>query len=184
MDLEKIGEFEKVSTDDFLQDHEFGVVLRQRNTREFKGLRNRCREFVGYLVDKVLSHPVVSLNFMQGLYCFCPELLREGDDHDVFSLFNKLLYVLERSGSVSSCDSKAAVEELVTYVVDLRARHVTSGGSAEDICDIASYLLGDYNFVSRSNLCRVLKLCCLVVQKPVMLLLIWIRVIVLCHQSL
>ena len=115
----------------------------------------------------MLSHLAVSLNFMQELYCFCPELLLEGDDHNVFSLFNKLLCVLERSGSVSSCDSKAAAEELVTYVVDLRARHVTSGGSAEDISDIVSYLLGDYNFVSRKNLCRVFKLCCLVVQKPV-----------------
>ena len=42
MDLERIAEFEKVSTDDFLQDHEFGVVLRQRNTSEFKSLRSRC----------------------------------------------------------------------------------------------------------------------------------------------
>ena len=153
MDPERIAEFEKVSTDDFLQDQEFGVVLRQRNASEFKGLRNRCRDFMDYLVDKVLSHPVVSLIFMQRLYCFCPELLLEGDDHHVFSLFNKLLCVLERSGSVSSCDSKAAAEELVTYVVDLRVRPVTNGGSAEDICDNVSYLLGDYSFVSRRNLC-------------------------------
>ena len=100
MDTERIVEFEKVSTDDFLQDHELGAVLRQRNTSEFKGLRNRCREFIDYLVYKVLSHPVFSLKFMQGLYCFCPELLLESDDHHVFSLFNKLLCVLERSGSV------------------------------------------------------------------------------------
>ena len=68
---------------------------------------------------------------------------------------------------VDLCDSKAAAEELVTYVVDIRARHVTSGGSVEDICDIVSYLLGYYSFISRKNLCRVFKLCCLVVHKPV-----------------
>ena len=64
MDPGRNAEFEKVSTDDFLQDHEFDAVLRQRNTSEFKGLRNRCREFTDYLVDKVLSHPVISLNFI------------------------------------------------------------------------------------------------------------------------
>ena len=63
----KNAESEKVSTDEFLQDHEFCVMLRQRNTSEFKGFRNRCREFLDYLVDKVLSHPVVALNMMQGL---------------------------------------------------------------------------------------------------------------------
>ena len=118
----KAAAFEKVSTDEFLQDHEFEALLRQRNTSEFKDFRNRCLEIMDYLVGKVLSHLVVSAGFMQGLYCFCPELLLEGYDHHVFCLFKTLLQVLERTGPVSSCESKAAAQELVTYVVDLRAR--------------------------------------------------------------
>ena len=102
MDPMKAAEFEKVPTDEFLQDHEFGTLLRQRNTSEFKDFRNRCREYMDYFVDKVLSHYEVSVGFMQGFHRFCPELLLEGDDHHVVSLFNKLLHVLEKNGSVSS----------------------------------------------------------------------------------
>ena len=59
MDPMKAAEFEKVPTDEFLQDHEFGALLRQRNTSDLMDFRNRCGDFMDYLVDKV-SH-------MQGL---------------------------------------------------------------------------------------------------------------------
>ena len=65
---------------------------------------------------------------------------------------------------MTSVESEAAVEE--TIVVDVRVRHVSSGNSAAEIGDIVAYLLADYSFLARANLCRVFKLCCLVVLRP------------------
>ena len=72
----------------------------------------------------------------------------------------------KKNRALSGSESKAAVEEFVTYVVDVRARHVSSGRSAEEIKNVVEFLLADYSFLSRKNLCRVLKLCCLVALKP------------------
>ena len=74
--------------------------------------------------------------------------------------------VLERSGVVSSVESKTAVEEFNTFVVDVRARHLVSGCQSNDISDVITYLLADYGFVSRKSLCRVFKLCCLMIRRP------------------
>ena len=46
MEPSKLQAFEKVSTDDFLQNYEFGAELHRSNTGEAREFRNRCREFV------------------------------------------------------------------------------------------------------------------------------------------
>ena len=94
MEPSKLDAFEKTSSDDFLKNHEFGVELHGTNTDMMCEFRNRCREFVDRLVDVILGQQVVSSDFLQGLYCFCPELLLEGDDHHVFQLFSRLVRVL------------------------------------------------------------------------------------------
>ena len=118
------------------------------------------------LVDVPLENNLVSSDFLQGAYCFCPELLLEGDDRYVFQLFSRLVQVLERSGALSSDDAKSGAEGFMTFVVDARLRHAGSGNSAECIADIVAYLLADYSFLSRKSLCRVFKLCCLVMRRP------------------
>ena len=54
----------------------------------------------------------------------------------------------------------------MTFVVDARLCHAGSDNSAEGISDIVAYLLADYSFLSRKSLCRVFKLCCLVMRRP------------------
>ena len=66
------------------------------------------------LVDVILSQQVVSSDFLQGLYCFCPELLLEGDDRHIFQLFFRLVRVLERCGCLSSSDALTSREEFAT----------------------------------------------------------------------
>ena len=166
MEPNKLQAFEKVSTDDFLQSYEFGAELHRSNTDEAREFRNRCREFVDRLVDVILGQQVVSSDFFQGLYCFCPELLLEGDDQHVFQLFSRLVRVLERCGCLSSSDAQSSREEFATFVVDVRTRHRESERSAEQIEDVTEYLLSDYSFMSRRSLVRVLKVCCLVVDRP------------------
>ena len=166
MDPSKLQAFEKISTDDFLHNYEFGAELHRSNTSEAREFRNRCREFVDRLVDVILEQQVVSSDFFQGLYCFCPELLLEGDDRHIFQLFSRLVRVLERCGCLSSSDAQSSREEFTTFVVDARTRHQESERSAEQIEDVTEYLLSDYSFMSRRSLVRVLKVCCLVVDRP------------------
>ena len=166
MDSSKIAAFKKVDTADFLLNYEFGMELQRGTTGELREFRNRCREFMDRLVDVLLECNVVASDFPQGVYSFCPEILLEGDDRYIFRLFGKLVQVLERSGALTHDDARAGTEEFVTFVVDARSRHVDSGNSADSIGDVVSHLLKDYSFRCRKSLCRILKLCCLVLRRP------------------
>ena len=75
MDTENIASFKKIDTADSLLSHEFGKELQRGTTGELKEFRNRCREFMDRLVDVFLENNLVSSDFLQGSYCFCPELL-------------------------------------------------------------------------------------------------------------
>ena len=74
--------------------------------------------------------------------------------------------MLEKSGVVSSTESKTAVEEFATFVVDVRARNLSSGSQSEAIADVISYILADYGFLARKSLCHFFKLCCLIIRRP------------------
>ena len=80
--------------------------------------------FVDRLVDVILGQQVISADFFMGVYCFCPEIILEGDDQHIFRLFSQLVHVLEKSGCLPHSDSLTSVEEFTTFVVDARARHV------------------------------------------------------------
>ena len=166
MDVSKIEAFKKIDTADFLLSHDFGEELQRGKTGEMQEFRNRCREFMDRLVDVLLESNLVSSDFLQGAYSFCPELLLEGDDRYIFRLFSKLVRVLERSGALSSEEAKSGSEEFVTFVVDARRRHADAERSAESIVDVMSYFLADYSFLARKDLCKILKLCCLVMRRP------------------
>ena len=166
MDLAKLDEFESVSPCDFLCNHDFGAELRSHKGGEFRVFDDLCPKFVDRLVVAILSQQPVTGEFSRGIYCFCPELLFEGDDQHMWMLFQTLIRVLERSGAVTSREAKTAKEEYATFVVDARSRHVASGASAGSIGDVRHHLLSDYSFQSRKSLCRVFKLCCLAVLRP------------------
>ena len=166
MDVTKLPQYDMVPAAEFLQDYDFGAVLRAFKGSEGRDFQDRCREFIDRFVELILTQQAASSEFTSGLYCFCPELLLEGDDKHVFDLFNRLARCLERCGTISDIECKSAVEEFRTFVVDVRGRHAASGEVAESIPDVVSYLLGDYPFLARKNLCRVFELCCLVVLKP------------------
>ena len=55
-----------------------------------------CLKFIDRLIVIVSSQQSVTGKLPQGFYCFCPELLLEGDDHHMLLLFQKLIRVLER----------------------------------------------------------------------------------------
>ena len=73
--------------------------------------------------------------------------------------------LLERCKVVTGVEAKCAIEKLSTFVVDIRARHVSDDQSAEGITDIIANLLADYSFWPERSF-DVFKLCCMVVVKP------------------
>ena len=85
MSVEKVASIDEVSTDDFLNCHEFGEELRCCGTGSARECLNRSREFIDRLVDLILELHLVSADFLQCVYAFCPELMCEGDDQSVCS---------------------------------------------------------------------------------------------------
>ena len=165
MDSSKVAVLGKIYVKDFLANHPFGDALRRANTGEVRDVRSRCLDFMNHLVDAILSLHLVTGNFYQSIYCFCPEMLHEGDDRYIFGLFGKLLRVLEKVGCLSRDAVNASIDEFAAFVVEARFRHEESERSASAINDVVTYLLSDYGFLSRHNLVRVLQLCSLVVLK-------------------
>ena len=166
MDSTKVADLDRVSSDDFLANYEFGATLRSFKGGESRELRRQCPALIDRFVDVILAQYPISTDFLRYAYCFCPELLLEGGDEYIFGLFNGLVALLRRCKVVSDTEASSATEEFLSFVVDVRARHNSSSRSAEDIVDVVSFLLSDYAFLARKNLCRTFKLCCLVIVRP------------------
>ena len=166
MDVTKVADIEKLSCDDFVLNCEFGSVLRGIKGGEAREFRRQCPDFIDRFVEIILAQYSASSDLMRCIYCFCPELLLEGGDEYIFGLFNCLVALLKRCKLLTDVEAGAATEEFLSFVVDVRARHDTGAQHAEEIPDLVALLLADYSFLARKSLCRVFKLCCLVVIKP------------------
>ena len=166
MDSAKVADLDRVSSDDFLANYEFGATLRSFKGGESREFCRQCHAFIDRFVEAILAQYPVSSDFLRYTYCFCPELLLEGGDEYIFGLFNDLVALLRRCKVMSDAEASSATEEFLSFVVDVRVRHVSSGRSAEDIVDVVSFLLSEYDFWTRKNLCRTFKLCCLVLVQP------------------
>ena len=166
MDVSKVAYMEKLSCDDLLMNYEFGSVLWGIRGGEAREFHRQCPDFIDRFVDIVLMQYPASSDFMQYIYCFCPEILLGGGDEYIFGLFNCLVALLKRCKVVTDVEAGAAIEEFSSFVVDDRVRHDTSNQHVDEIPDLGTFPLSDYSYLARKNLCRVFKLCCLVVVKP------------------
>ena len=162
MDVVKVRDFAVVPCDSFLSSHDLGEQLSAGKTKEYVAFRLHCRQFVDRLISILLESTYARSFIAKGMCSFCPELMLEGDDVAVFSLFADLCRILVSCGSLSVDESSAALEEHTSFIVEKRGYHSSSGQSAGDIVDVVPYLLRDVGFLSRPHLLRVFKLCCLV----------------------
>ena len=83
----------------------------------------------------------------------------EGDHNSAFDLFTELIGVLEGCDSLSSGDSKAAVDKYNAYVIEKRRQHCRFDYAASAIPNVRRYLLDNFGFQSRRHVLRVFKLC-------------------------
>ena len=160
---EKFVDFPRLPMDQFLSGHSFGKLLAEAKSSEGRDFRRDCYSFIVRLIELLLETTCCTSTVARGLCCFCPELLLEGDDVAVFSLYADLVGVLMSCGYLVSDVVNASIDEFRSYVVEARRHHCASGMAASDIPSIMGYLLKDFAFQSRHNLLRVFKLCCLIV---------------------
>ena len=71
MDLKKLSSLVKIGSEHFLVKYQFPAELRSLITSD--AVEFRCREIIDHLVDFILSLHLVSADFYQGVYSFCPE---------------------------------------------------------------------------------------------------------------
>ena len=166
MDVMEVSVYPVAPMDTFLDSCDFGRELLAGKTSEAQEFRVHCRDFLDQLVIVVLNSPSASSTITKGLCSFSPEILLEGDGHAVFSLFADLARALVSCGALSSDESNAAVAQFSSYVVQKHRMHEGSDVNPSEIPDVIQYLLRDFSFHARPEVCRVLKLCCLVVGLP------------------
>ena len=162
MDVKKVAEFPTAPIESFLENCDFGRFLSAGTTSGVLEFRVHCKEFLDRLVFVILKNPAVSSRVARGFSCFSSEIMLEGDDRAVFRLFAVLTGVLGSCGLLSAYETKACVEQFNSYIVEKRRQHDRSNITASEISKVVQYLLRDFSFRARHHVCRVLKLCCLV----------------------
>ena len=167
MDVEKVKAFPSIPDDEFLENYELGRLLNEKKTSNFTTFRVRCREFLDCLVVTLLKNPSATSAVSKGIYSFCPELMLEGDNSTAFALFAGLCSILETCGVLASDESKGALDEYSSFIVERRKSHASSKQSATNIDDVVAYLLLDFGFQARHRVFRVFRLCCLFIGMPV-----------------
>ena len=166
MDVSKLESFRSLPIEDFLVNYPYGKELAAGKTSEIREFRVKCRIFLDQLVVVLLRNVTVTSQLCQGLYSFCPEIMLEGDDSSIFSLFFSLCELLKSCGALNDDEMDAAVEEYHSYIVEKRRHHASGSFSASAIPDVVRYLVRDFSFQARVHLFRVFKLCCLIVGMP------------------
>ena len=144
-------------------DCDIGRGLAAIKTRVMQEFCVKCRECLDRFVFFVLEHMTVTSGISRGLYCFCPEIMLEGDDQHVFELIDSLCELFGACNVLSSDDLKAAAVEYKSYVVEKRRHHKDSTDGASEIRDVVQFLLRDFGFQSRTHVIRLFKIYCLLV---------------------
>ena len=87
MDVVQVRDFAVVPCDSFLSSHDLGEQLSASKTKEYVAFRLHYRQFVDRLIIILLESTYARSVIAKGMCSFCPELMLEGDDVAVFSLF-------------------------------------------------------------------------------------------------
>ena len=151
MDSSKVATFRGIAMSEFLTSCQFGKDLLSCKTCGIQDFRGHCKTFIDRFVVLILEDSVARSGISKGLYSFCPELMIEGDNRLVLSLFAELCRLLEVCGIVSSDLVKAAAEEFGSYVVEQRRYHAGNDDAASGISYVTDCLLRDFGYSRVSN---------------------------------
>ena len=118
MDVKKMVSFPSVDMPSLLSNHDFGKELAVGKVSDVKEVLARCKDFIDRFVFLFVEKTCAISGISRNLFSFGPEIMQEGDNSAVFSLFSDLCVVLTKCGVVSADEGKAAVEDYNSYVME------------------------------------------------------------------
>ena len=120
-----------------------------------KEVRSSARRFLEEFTSSVLSTVAARSKLGQGVSCFCPEIIIEGDDHSAFFLSGQFLDGLISCGWEKESTIKACKAEFQSFVNDKRQLECHDSRRHSDISNVVSYLTQQSGFRSRRHMYRV-----------------------------
>ena len=120
--------------------------------REF---RNNARRFLDEFCSTILSTVAARSKLVQGVSCFCPEIILGGDDHSAFFLYGQLLDGLIECGWEKGSNVEACKAEFQSFVREQRQLERHSTRKHPDVGNILVYFAKQTGFQSRRHLFRV-----------------------------
>ena len=120
--------------------------------REF---HSDARRFLEEFTTSVLSTVAARSKIGQGLSCFCPAIIIEGDDHAPLHLLGLLLDGLLDHGWVKGSEIEACRSEYQSFVQEQRQLERSSTRSRPDIGDVLSFCSSQASFRARQHVFKV-----------------------------
>ena len=117
-----------------------------------KDFRHDARRFLEDFVNCVLSTVAARSVIGQGLSCFCPAIVVDGDDVAPLQLFNKLLDGLLEKGWTRGSEVEASRAEYQSSVQEQRQMERSSTSSRPDVGDVLSFCSAQAGFRARRDL--------------------------------
>ena len=120
-----------------------------------KEFRSSARRFLEDFTSTVSSTVTARSKLGQGVSCFCPKIIIDGDDHSAFFLFGQLLDGLFECGWEKGSTVEACKAEFQSFVNEQRQLESHASRKRSDISSVFSYLSHQSGFRSRRHLYRV-----------------------------
>ena len=151
MDVSRITALPNASMVTFLMSCDYGKRLSAGETIEVMNFRVLCRDFMNRLAVLTVESVCVKSGVSRCLHSFCPEIMLEGEDYTIFGRFLDFCKLLVFCGVVTCDESKAAIEDYTSYIVEKRRPHSAADRASSDIPDVMSFLLR--TFINQNNAC-------------------------------
>ena len=119
--------------------------------------RRFLKEFTNYVLSTVAAHSKIG----QGLSCFCPAIIIDGDNHAPLHLLGVLLHGLSERGWIKGNAIEACRDEYQSFVPEQRELERSSTRSRTDVGDVQSFCFLQAGFGARRHLFKV----CVVTEK-------------------
>ena len=120
-----------------------------------KEFQRDARRFLEEFTTSMLSTVAARFKVGQGLSCFCPAIVIDGDNHAPLHLLGLLLDGLLERGWIKGGKIEACRAEYQSFVQERRQLERSSTRSRPDIGDVLSFCSSQAGFRARQRLLKV-----------------------------
>ena len=134
--------------DAFSADYEIGRELTAGRASEVRDIRVHCREFIGRQIVLILESAGMSSTVQWFIQLLPRNTARGRWLRCVQFVLSELCRILVSSGVVSLDESRSAVEEYTSYVVDTQRQHAETERNASYVIDEVDFILRGFSFLA------------------------------------